>query len=319
MCDNDGVIVITDLPMLISPDMFEKTFENAKTQLLEIIKQSYNHPSVLFRGLGEAEDGKQLAGDHFKKLNELVKGIDKSRLTVCCSTVGNKADCADLCAFRLGGTERFSGDMDAFYSRLSEQSAGEAAIVAGEYGVRGDIRYHSAAPVRGDSSEEFQALYHEKIWDMLASNDGVCGGFAGAVTDFSSFSDVSETDNICRSGLVSYDREVKKDAFFFCKSQWSGRKFVHITSPRFINRTEKKLTLKIYSNCRNVSLILNGREGRPYTQTGNSGVFIFEDIKLARGQNTVLAVTDEGCRDEMVIVRKKNPDLSYICPADDGE
>ena len=51
-------------------------------------------------------------------------------------------------------------------------------------------------------------------------------------------------------GLVTYDRKIKKDAFFFYKANWSAEPTLYITSRRFTERTNAVTDVKIYSNAK---------------------------------------------------------------------
>ena len=68
-------------------------------------------------------------------------------------------------------------------------------------------------------------------------------------------------------GLITYDRKIKKDAFYMYKAHWSDEKFVHITSKRFVDRVDNEITVKVYSNCDKVTLYANGKEVA--TKAGN--------------------------------------------------
>ena len=50
-------------------------------------------------------------------------------------------------------------------------------------------------------------------------------------------------------GLVTFDRKTKKDSFYLYKAWWSKDPFVYITGRRYVDRAEKKTTVKVYSNC----------------------------------------------------------------------
>src|SRR5690625_7169671 len=50
-------------------------------------------------------------------------------------------------------------------------------------------------------------------------------------------------------GLVTYDRKVKKDAFFMYIALWTDDKFYHIDSKRFLVRSEDTNIITIYNNC----------------------------------------------------------------------
>ncbi len=58
------------------------------------------------------------------------------------------------------------------------------------------------------------------------------------------------------------------------KAHWSEEKFVHITSKRHVDRAEGSIHVKVYSNCDNVMLYVNGSEFQ--YKTSEDKVFIFE-------------------------------------------
>jgi beta-galactosidase len=89
-------------------------------------------------------------------------------------------------------------------------------------------------------------------------------------------------------GLVTYDRKVRKDAFYFYKANWSEEPTLYIASRRFTNRTNAVTDVKIYSNAREVALTVNGvLQGR---QSGPTNcVFVWKGIRLNPGENRVEA------------------------------
>ena len=157
----------------------------------------------------------------------------------------------------------------------------------------------------GDFSEEYQALYHEKVWDAICRRDFIAGSFVAELYDADVFS----------SGLICADGVTKKDAYWFYKSQWSDDKFVKIAGERYRNRVDKKVTVKIYSNCRAVTLYVNGKAVKNPAGVNSSGVFLFREVRLIRGDNTLRAETEDGCVDEIVLHRGKNEDTSYVFAA----
>jgi beta-galactosidase len=90
-------------------------------------------------------------------------------------------------------------------------------------------------------------------------------------------------------GLVTIDRKIKKDAFYFYKAQWNQTEpFVYITSRRYKNRIEKMTPIKVYSNLKKVTLTANGRNyGQGKIQ--QPGVFIWDHIELKKGKNVIIA------------------------------
>src|SRR5664279_4300444 len=89
-------------------------------------------------------------------------------------------------------------------------------------------------------------------------------------------------------GLVSYDRKTKKDAFYFYKANWSEEPVLYITSRRFTERTNAVTDVKIYSNAKEVELLVNGRSQGKHAD-GTNGIFIWKDVPLKPGENRVEA------------------------------
>lgn len=61
-------------------------------------------------------------------------------------------------------------------------------------------------------------------------------------------------------GLVTYDRKIKKDAFYFYKANWNQEdKFVYIAGKRLVNRTRKTVDVQVFSNSGAAKLYINGK------------------------------------------------------------
>lgn len=98
------------------------------------------------------------------------------------------------------------------------------------------------------------------------------------------------------------------------KVHWFHEKFVHITSKRFVDRTDDDITVKVYSNCNAVTLYINGEVFE--TKTGNK-IYLFENVPLKDGINQVKAVGRDGAfsyEDMAVFQKVSEPNLSYIAP-----
>jgi len=89
-------------------------------------------------------------------------------------------------------------------------------------------------------------------------------------------------------GLVTADRTIKKDAFYFYKANWSDEPVLYLTDRRFTDRTNAITEVKVYSNARKVQLLLNGvSQGRP--GNGTNCVFVWKDAVLQAGANRIEA------------------------------
>jgi len=94
----------------------------------------------------------------------------------------------------------------------------------------------------------------------------------------------------CRNdkGLVTSDRQVKKDAFYFYQANWSSASVLHINSQRYVERTNSFTDVKVYSNAKQVELLVDG-QSLGQTSHPTNCVFIWENVALTPGENRIVA------------------------------
>ena len=100
--------------------------------------------------------------------------------------------------------------------------------------------------------------------------------------------------------MVTFDRKVKKDAFYFYKANWNrDASFVYIAGRRLTKRSEALQTIKVYSNQPLVELSLNGRSlGK---KKGEYGTFVWNGVELRKGVNEIVARTKSGGEDKILL------------------
>ena len=142
--------------------------------------------------------------------------------------------------------------------------------------------------------EEWQALVHEAAWAAMKERPFVWGTFVWNMFDFAvSTRHEGGIPGRNDKGLVTYDRKIKKDAFFFYKANWSDEPTLYITSRRFTERTNAVTDVKIYSNTKIVELLLNNIPlGKQNSPTNN--IFLWKNVTLNIGENTIEARTKHG-------------------------
>ncbi len=211
--------------------------------------------------------------------------------------------------------------LDDFHARQPDICLGIS-----EYGVDGILQYHSENPVKQDYTEEFQALYHETIWQIIKDRHWVWGSFVWNMFDFaSSIRNEGGIRGRNNKGLVTYGRYLRKDSFYFYKAQWSAEKFVYIAGRRFIERPTNTIDLKVYTNCDRVELIVNHSEFAKIS--GEGGVVIIKNVSLFEGYNLITATgylngeasgTDVPInrKSQAVFMRVEEPNPSYEAPAE---
>ncbi len=160
------------------------------------------------------------------------------------------------------------------------------------------IDRHSENARRSDCSQEFFSAWHERFWNTFCSQKNVIGVFGGYLSD---------RDNATnRTGLVTLDREEKKDAFWFYRAQFSATGFVRLCSSGQTLVTSKYTDIKCYSNTSAVKLTVNGKENKNCgCEKLSDCVYVFRNIKLKRRNNTVV-VTSGSSTDSEVIFRSRS-------------
>ncbi|HKI68446.1 MAG TPA: DUF4982 domain-containing protein, partial [Verrucomicrobiae bacterium] len=135
--------------------------------------------------------------------------------------------------------------------------------------------------------EEWQAQVHEAVWAAIKSRPYIWGSFLWNMFDFAvSTRHEGGIPGRNDKGLVTYDRKIKKDAFYFYKANWSDEPVLYITSRRFTERTNAVTNVKVYSNAKKVELFVNDASQGTREVTAD-GIFIWKDVKLSPGKNQV--------------------------------
>jgi beta-galactosidase len=325
LCDKEGMVIWAEIPFISVMSNSELEGINAKQQMIELIRQNFNHPSIVFWGIqneiqigGERPEVRRLV----KELNDLTKKEDPTRLTTMANVmiVGDTDEynyITDVIGYNkyygwyVGQAEDFEGWLEGYH-----KTNPNVGLCISEYGVEGIVQYHSSTPTVRDYTEEYHALCHEKIWKIFEKSPFLWATYVWNMFDFgANIRNEGGVKGRNNKGLVTYDRKIKKDAFYMYKAHWSDEKFVHITSKRFIDRAEERINIKVYSNCNEVTLYVNGKEQE--SKIGDEKIFVFENIPLQEGTSVVKAVSSRNgvtLEDTAIFNKVSQPDRSYEAP-----
>jgi len=111
-------------------------------------------------------------------------------------------------------------------------------------------------------------------------------------------------------GIVTRDRQLKKDVFYLYRAWWNPETTVYITSRRFVTRHDKEITIKVYSNAKELSLYQNGEKVQTLSSSGEDTgiVWTFAPIEFMTSADTfrVVGVASDGKKyaDEVVFEYK---------------
>lgn len=277
---------------------------NVMQNLIEMIKQHYNSPAICFWSLcNELSFKYDEPATFLRKLHEKAKELDPQRLTTL-------AICYDQDKFQgitdcIGWNKYFGyyekkGGVGEFMDK-AHQEAGRQPIGLCEYGAAGSHLQHGFEPkvTNRIHYEENQARVHEENWRDMHSRDYAWCKFIWQYADNpSSIRDEGDRRGMNDKGIVSYDRTVHKDAYYFYKANWSEEPVLYIAARRYQQRTEAKTDVKVYTNQPQATLYVNGKRiGK--AKKDETGRIVFKDITLREGENVIRVtagkLTDE-CR-----------------------
>ena len=315
LCDEKGMVVWAEIPYI--SEHMPKGRENTISQMKELITQCYNHPSIVCWGVSNeitisTKDNKDMLDNH-RVLNDLCHKMDPTRFTTLacyamCGPFNPVAHITDVVSWNLYlgwyVPGLFLNDlwMDFFHTVYPDRCLGYS-----EYGCEGMPNLHSSHPKRGDHSEEYQAKYHEYMLECFERHPWMWATHVWNMFDFAADArDQGGEPGMNHKGLVTFDRKTCKDSFYLYKAWWSKEPFVHICSKRFVDRTESKIEVKVYSNLNEVTLFVNG--DKLETRHGEH-VFTFT---VPMSAETKLRAVSGECADEAVFRKVSKPNPAYV-------
>lgn len=169
--------------------------------------------------------------------------------------------------------------------------------------------------------EEYQTFVLEAYYEMIQNRNDIPLSFVWNMFDFSCYRNEGGIVRRNTKGLVCYDHETKKDAFYFYKANWNKKdKFVYLTSKRFTERNKTSQIIKAYSNCDSVDLYVNDKLiGAGKKQ--QDGVFVWDNVVLVNNSNIKVVANDSTgtYSDEVKGVKVSNKKIQYsIYSIEDG-
>ncbi len=188
-----------------------------------------------------------------------------------------------------------------------------------EYGADATIKLQSPKPEKGDFTEGYQALYHEHMLEMLSTRPYIWGSYVWNMFEFAAAGRVEAGDpGKNHKGLITFDRKVKKDAYYIYKAWWTSDPFVHLCGSRYHDRVEETTEIKAYANVDAVKLFVDGKEVGE--ATSDNHVFKFEvpisNVHNIKAVAVIGGKVEESIFDEMEIEKVAEPNPEYFISAD---
>lgn len=334
LCDENGIVLWTEIPLVNALGESNEFAENTKRQLVELMRQQYNRPSVIFWGLqNEIGNGENSASSFMNakqlvyELDELAHGEDGSgRYTTQAINrdyAMNQRGTADYADFTnnigwksdIAAWNIYPGwypdkNFDGNFEQLMDRKASfdNRPMGISEYGWGANVNQHELYPELEKNGllawgqwhpEEYQSIMHEQALKYINTHDCLWATFIWVLFDYAVDSrNEGGQVAINDKGLVTGDRKIRKDSFYLYKADWNKADgFVHITSSRYVDRESADTYVKVYSNCDNVELYVNGVSIGEMEHRGN-GVFMVNKVRLINGMNEIKAVGHIDADDE---------------------
>lgn len=319
LCDRNGMVVWAEIPFISVYDKREEADENLRIQMRELVVQNYNHPSICFWGIanevgigGESEQMYQI----LRELNQLTKELDPTRLTVIANVGMTETDSplfhmTDVTAYNEykgwyeGTMEEHGPFCDEKHNEIPE-----IPLAISEYGAESVLSWHNENPKVKDYTEEYQALLHEKAGKAFQERPYLWATWLWNMFDFAADArDEGGCKGRNNKGLVTFDRRIKKQAFYYYKACWSREPFVYLCGKRFTKRADEKINIKVYSNQQEVELLVNGEHVECLR---GQTIFEFKEVVLSEPFNEILVRTPNGLTDTLILEKVDAMPEEYV-------
>jgi beta-galactosidase len=358
--DAHGMIAWAEIPYVTTPSLSggegsAAVFANAEQQLRELIRQNYNHPSIMMWSIGNEVDASKLFGltsgetkplALLRHLQKVAKEEDPTRPTIfadCCEDVRSPvagldaqvqgealAGAADMIGYNryygwyypqpFKAAEQLGAQLDAFHAKHPA-----LPIAISEYGAGGAISQHSDNPTAGfvnatgrPQPEEYESWVHEQSWPVIRDRPFIFGSYVWNMFDFASdLRNEGDSVDINTKGLVSFDRKTKKDAFYYYKAQWNPEPLIWLTGKRYVDRAYSVMDVKAYSSAGEAVLMVNGKIlGAAYCP---DHICVWPSVALRPGPNEISATNSNG--KDMISDKTiwNGPDLANGVHVDSGD
>lgn len=246
-CDHLGILVLEELFVGEEVENTQEYYDIQEKTAVEMIERDRNNPSVIMWGLSGEVDDPEKSVEVVRRILQSYRTLDPSRLvTMHDPRAEGVKEVLDVVGL-YGTFEKDDSDHRKFSTRkylIEEYSAAE--IGRGIYGL-------------GPGSEDLACIEHEKFLGQVNLRPWISGSILWHQFDYDGEEYDSVIPHVLPFGMADSWR-IPKDIYYFYQSQWRKQRMVHICGHwTFPGEEGKKKSVKVYSNCEQLELILNGR------------------------------------------------------------
>lgn len=247
-CDRLGMLVLEEIFVGDEVENTDVYFDIQAKTAEEMIFRDRNNPSVILWGFQGEIDQPLKSVPVVTRLLNRFRELDPTRLaTVQDPRVEPVKEASDVVGLYSGDFNRDDRDHRTDPKRkfmIEEYTV--ANIGRGIYGM-------------GPESEDLGCVKHEEFLAEVNKRPWISGSVIWHQFDYDGEEYDPVIPHVVTFGMADSWR-IPKDVFYFYQSQWSGKPMLHICGHwTWPGEEGKKRTVKVYSNCREVELELNGQ------------------------------------------------------------
>ena len=317
LADEMGLLIWEEIPLVNYMNPVPEFLENSKTMIREMIRQNYNHPSVIVWGSmnevllwSEKAERIQVQNnipyinrikEYAVQLDSTVRAEDPGRVSTMAMHMSDDYDKFGLSGIPgLAGYNIYngwySGKSEEFKSVIDKKHADnpKQVLFISEYGAEADNQVNTENPQRFDFTGQYQRSFHETYLSQMRQMPYLAGTAIWNEFDFSQPNVGGVSNNMNQKGLVTWDRK-PKDSYFMYKANWNPQPMVYIASRDWLDRAGvagELSTIEVYSNLPEVTLMINGK---PYGSKKPDGIqkSVWK-VNLHPGENIIYATGKSG-------------------------
>ncbi|WP_342646563.1 glycoside hydrolase family 2 TIM barrel-domain containing protein [Mucilaginibacter sp. CSA2-8R] len=256
-CDELGILASVEIPIVNAITESEAFSLNCKHMQVEMIRQNFNHPSIILWGyMNEVLLRPKFTSDkprqeiYYQHIRELAQELEKltrkedpGRYTMmACHGDFDRYNRIGLTkipqvlgwnlyqGWYSGSTADFGKFLDKHHLDLPDQP-----VLITEYGADADPRIRSQSPVRFDKSVEYAIKFHQVYLNEILKRPFVSGAAAWNLADFNSETREETMPHINNKGLLTIDRK-PKDTYHLYQAYLSKKPFIKIASANWYYR-----------------------------------------------------------------------------------
>lgn len=281
MCDELGLLAWEEIPIINIVPNTPGYDDNCEYNLREMIRQHYNHSSVITWGymneilltapsIGKPEwlACKERTVNLAQRLEAVLKEEDPGRASVMAFNMTNLYNKIGLNLVDVVGWNLYHGwyvdklkDFNAWCEDQHRRYPDQPMIIS-EWGAGSDKRLHSTQGRAFDFSIEYQQTYIEHYLPFIENTEWISGCAYWNFIDFNVAARQESMPRVNNKGLA-YNNRIWKDVAYYFKAMWrKDIPVIRIASRDWEMRTgeiNKPQSIKIYSNMPEVELFINGQ------------------------------------------------------------